>query len=122
MSTASLLNLEAQTWQLQCVQHLWRWRTLASLCMTSWQPVQWYALASCQRTWNTSEPSACSSCQQHPAEVTFDAGLRLQSRVDGQLLLDPTNEEASREDGSLVLALLPSRNMVRLHCQCLCEV
>ena len=38
----------------------------------------------------------------------------MQSRVDGQLLLDPSTEEASREDGSLVLALMPSRNMVSL--------
>ena len=38
--------------------------------------------------------------------------LWLQSRVDAQLLLDPSAEESSREDGSLLLALMPTRNMV----------
>ena len=73
-------------------------------------------LASCQLVRKTSQATASSTCQ-HPSYKVLDAGLRLQSRVEGQLLLDPTNEEASREDGSLVLALLPSRNMVRPRCQ-----
>ena len=39
----------------------------------------------------------------------------LQSRVDGTLLLDPSHEEMLKDDGSLLLALMPTRNMVRSH-------
>lgn len=37
-----------------------------------------------------------------------------QSRVDGHLLLDPTIDEAYREDGSALLAMMPSANAVRI--------
>ena len=36
----------------------------------------------------------------------------VQSRVGRQLLLDPTTDEAFREDGSLQLALMPTSNLV----------
>ncbi len=39
---------------------------------------------------------------------------RLQSRVDGHLLLDPTIDEAYREDGSALVAMMPSANAVSL--------
>ena len=38
--------------------------------------------------------------------------------MDGTLLLDPTLGEARREDGSLLLALMPARNMVRCRAAC----
>jgi len=34
--------------------------------------------------------------------------------VDGHLLLDPTIDEANREDGSALLAMMPSANAVRI--------
>ncbi|CAL8463888.1 g3423 [Coccomyxa elongata] len=49
-----------------------------------------------------------------------DAGIEMEdmvsacsvSRVDGHLLLDPTVDEACREDGSALLAMMPSANAV----------
>jgi exosome complex component MTR3 len=38
----------------------------------------------------------------------------LQSRVDGSLLLDPTADEAFREEAGLLLALMPTSNEVGL--------
>ena len=37
----------------------------------------------------------------------------LQSRVEGGLLLDPSADETHREDGGLLLALMPTCNEVR---------
>jgi len=37
-----------------------------------------------------------------------------QSRVGGQLLLDPSAGEARRHDGSALLAMMPARNLARL--------
>lgn len=48
--------------------------------------------------------------------------LRLQSRVGGQLLLDPTSDEAHREAGSLMLAMMPTPNLVSACIHCLCMV
>ena len=39
--------------------------------------------------------------------------LLLQSRVGGQLLLDPSAGEARRQDGSALLAMMPATNLVR---------
>lgn len=36
-----------------------------------------------------------------------------QSRVDGTLLLDPSADEAYREDASVLLAMMPSTDLVR---------
>lgn len=38
----------------------------------------------------------------------------MQSRVEGHLLLDPTEDEAYREDGGLLLAYMPQANLVCL--------
>lgn len=38
----------------------------------------------------------------------------LQSRTAGQLLLDPTTDEAYREDGSLLLAMMVPSSLVWL--------
>lgn len=37
----------------------------------------------------------------------------LQSRVGGQLLLDPTSDETYREDGMVLMAMMPTANLVR---------
>lgn len=37
----------------------------------------------------------------------------VQSRVDGTLLLDPSADEAYREDASALLAMMPSTDLVR---------
>lgn len=42
----------------------------------------------------------------------------LQSRVDGHLILDPTMDEAYREDGSALLAMMPSANAVSFRHLC----
>ena len=42
----------------------------------------------------------------------FTSHLWLQSRVDNQLLLDATSDEAFQEDGSILLAMMPSLNQV----------
>lgn len=39
--------------------------------------------------------------------------LLLQSRVGGQLLLDPSAGEARWQDGSALLAMMPATNLVR---------
>lgn len=36
----------------------------------------------------------------------------LQSLINGQLLLDPTSVEMARQEGSLLLAMMPSSNEV----------
>lgn len=36
----------------------------------------------------------------------------MQSRVDGHLLLDPTDDEAYQEDGGLLLAYMPQASLV----------
>ena len=38
----------------------------------------------------------------------------MQSRVEGQLLLDPTADEAYEEDGGLLLAYMPQASLVSL--------
>ena len=53
------------------------------------------------------------------ASIDLKCDLCLQSRVNKQLLLDPTEDEAYREDGSLMLAMMPTNNLVghpALHC------
>ena len=37
----------------------------------------------------------------------------LQSRVGGHLLLDPTSDETYHEDGMILMAMMPSANLVR---------
>ena len=39
--------------------------------------------------------------------------LTLQSRVGGELLLDPTADESYHEDGGVLMAMMPNANLVR---------
>lgn len=41
-----------------------------------------------------------------------ESRLHMQSRIGGQLLLDPTVDESYREDGGCLLALMPTQNKV----------
>ena len=43
----------------------------------------------------------------------ISSSLCVQSRVEGQLLLDPTADESYREEASALLALMPSINEVK---------
>ena len=48
------------------------------------------------------------------AESNHACAACAQSRVGGQLLLDPSAGEARRHDGSALLAMMPARNLARL--------
>ena len=38
--------------------------------------------------------------------------LMMQSRVAGELLLDPTTDESYHEDGAVLMAMMPNANLV----------
>lgn len=50
------------------------------------------------------------------AENLNDRQAVAQSRVGGQLLLDPTADESYHEDGAVLLAMMPTANLVGSHC------
>ena len=60
----------------------------------------------------------CSACQAlcQEGRRKQKSGVSVQSRVEGHLLLDPTSEEAAREDAGVLLAMLPSANQARAPC------
>lgn len=46
------------------------------------------------------------------SNVRLSVVKTLQSRVGGQLLLDPTSDESYHEDGTVLMAMMPTANLV----------
>lgn len=69
-------------------------------------------------------PLAASGCMRHlPLPLTAQPLFpqtcivgTLQSRVKGQLLLDPTSDESYHEDGTVLMAMMPTANLVSGAC------
>ena len=54
-----------------------------------------------------------STCTPQPDVPSLDPlPGTLQSRVKGQLLLDPTSDETYHEDGTVLMAMMPTANLV----------
>ena len=58
-------------------------------------------------------PAIDSAERQIVRLPTCKSLLKMQSRVAGQLLLDPTSDESYHEDGAVLMAMMTSSNLVR---------